>query len=674
MSRITSLFTLLSLLHATLSVPTSGTSYSISPASFPELCVAPAGGSEGSALTITSCDDASSDIAWNYNGVSLQNSAINMCIDITGGEDWSGNLAQVWQCYTGNQHQMFMMDGDLIKWSGKGMCLDLTDGKGEAGTKVQIWTCGSSNPHQQWVFNEVEEVDGCHATTSSVTAADVMMTAAANSTASVTASLTSTAIYSSNSASGTLGVELLAGASGSGSSSKHHYYPQTGSSSSSSSARSGFNATDSATYSTAFNTEAAASSATASASATDSNVTATSTTSSGSLQVSGTAVVDSNGNIVKLRGTNLGGWLVIEDWMCGITDESGSTDRFSQTTLETRFGVDQTHALLETWYDNWLVSSDFDNIAALGFNVVRLPFGFRNLQWQNGSWITDSSGNVDFSRLDWAVAQAKSRGIYVIPVFHIWDGQEAGYSTISEDSDEGQTQRDAAGEIWKKVAAHFIGESTIAAYDAINEPTGSANDQLQRDLYTAIRSVDANRIIVMESISTDPSTYGWNNTIYSFHEYLMMGSDSSYNEAQWNGNDGASNSINTWLAFNIPVYIAEFMADGSTLDFILGQCNNGNLWWSGWTYKTVNMDRWGLYNFGGFSVDVSSDSYSSIQNQWSNMGGITRQAVADQYQSATSKKRSLAVRSPRVGETRQFHGSHKSRSRRGLQHRGSSRF
>jgi endoglucanase len=164
-------------------------------------------------------------------------------------------------------------------------------------------------------------------------------------------------------------------------------------------------------------------------------VSAGSGSTSGYLKTSGTKVVDGNGNTVVLRGTNLGGWLVFEDWMCGISDESGNSDREAQVTLESRFGLDQTKALMNVWQDNWLVSSDFDNIASLGFNLVRLPVSYRNFKWSNGSYITDSSGNVDFSRLDWAVAQAKSRGIYVIPVYHIWEGQvgqgTSDYSTIS---------------------------------------------------------------------------------------------------------------------------------------------------------------------------------------------------------------------------------------------------
>ena len=163
MSRITTLLSVLALLTPAFSFPVSGTTYSISPASFPDLCVAPAGDSEGSKLIVTSCENASSEIAWVYNGQSLLNSGTDMCVDITDGTARSGNTAQVWDCYSNNPNQHFSMGGELIKWSS--FCLDLTDGKGDVGTVVQIWSCFSENPNQQWVFNEVQEIDGCDATT-----------------------------------------------------------------------------------------------------------------------------------------------------------------------------------------------------------------------------------------------------------------------------------------------------------------------------------------------------------------------------------------------------------------------------------------------------------------------------------------------------------------------------
>jgi endoglucanase len=432
-------------------------------------------------------------------------------------------------------------------------------------------------------------------------------------TASITASVTGS-ITASVTESATIGGELWAGGGGQ----NHGHHSSHGWQSASASAWN----------------SATASETGASTTASSPTTKPTSTSTSGYLQTSGTAVVDSNNNVVNLKGTNLGGWLVLEDWMCGITDNSGSGDRFAQTTLENRFGVDATWQLIQTWQDNWLVASDFDNIASLGFNVVRLPFSYRNFVWPNGSYVTDSNGDIDFSRLDWAVAQAKSRGIYVIPTYHIWDGQADDYSAVSEDTSKGQSQRDLMGTLWGKIATHFLGETTIAAYDAINEPTGSANNKLQRDLYNSIRAADPARIIIMESINAAPDS-DWTNVMYSLHEYLMMGSDTGYNQNMWN--TGAATDVSLWQSWNVPVYVGEFMADAGTLSWMLSQINGmSNVWWSGWTYKTVNMGRWGLWNTAGFSVDVQNDDWNSINNQWSSsaMSQINQQAVASQYQSA----------------------------------------
>ena len=788
MSRYTAILSVLSVLTASLAAPTSGTSYTISPSSYPELCLAPEVNGNGASLIVTSCGD--SDVEWVWNGDSLQNTANNVCADITDGADYSGNHVQVWGCYPGNTNQKYSIDGENIKWSGKHKCLDLTDGAGVSGTRIQIWSCYSENDNQKWVFNQVSSAATAAPTTTSTTLiAAASPTAASTDSPLVPAMPSSSTTESSTTTSTSASVPTTTGMFSSKAFGKcmlievnqlplvamtattatmavmmdmttmtpatrpvralvHHDEPEltllpattmAPSSSTSSSSWSASTATASASspiggalwagnnsdsnswssttsaYGSASSatstwgnsaTSASQSSSTASghsskkghsktsspaasssttttwgASSTWSASTASSATyssapvstgnpvsNSGILQTSGTSVVDSNGNKVVLRGTNIGGWLVMEDWMCGISDSSGNADRFSLTTLENRFGVDGTHSLLMAWQDSWLTSSDWDNMASLGFNVVRLPFGFRNLMWANGSWIPDR-----YAKMDWAIAQAKSRGIYVIPVFHIWDGQEAQYSTISEDSSTGQQQRDAAGAIWKEVASHYLGETNIAAYDAINEPTGSANNNLQQDLYKAIRSVDSNRIIILESIGENPADYGWTNVMYSMHEYLMMQGDVNSNKGAWQS--GVVDSINSWNGFNIPTYLGEFMADGDTLTYMLDQANQLGVWWSAWAYKTVNMGRWGLYNTGGFSVDVNTWSYGDILNQWSNMGGLTRQAVADQYQSATgsSKKRSVTVGGDKPGETRRFTGGHRGRSRRALVH-GGSRF
>ncbi|TYJ55626.1 hypothetical protein B9479_003658 [Cryptococcus floricola] len=423
----------------------------------------------------------------------------------------------------------------------------------------------------------------------------------------------------------------------------------------------GASATASATQSTngSSNGTATATTATSAISATAS----VGSMSSGKLQTSGNKVVDSDGNTVVLRGTNIGGYLVLEDWMCGITDDSGSSDRFSLSTLENRFGNDKARVLVEAWADTWLTDADFDELVEIGFNVIRLPFSFRTVQNADGSWRDDA-----FTRMDWVIANAKARGIYTIVDFHMWPGQEASYSAISENSDDGASQRAAVGEIWKKVAEHYIDEPAIFGYDVINEPTGSYGDYLQQDLYTAVRSVDSDRIIIHESISTDPSTYSWTNVIYSIHEYNMMGSDLDSNKEQWTS--GVQSYIDTWSGYNIPTLLGEFMADGDTLDYILNQANGQGLSWLSWAHSTVNMGRWGLWNHGSFNVNVGTDDYDTILAAWSSMPSTSHTSVYDQFKAgasgstSVSSKRNVIPFAPRAQTTKRLHASHGGRSRR----------
>lgn len=546
-----SLLALTSLVSAATNSPTSGVTYTISPASHPDLCVVPAGDYDGARLTLADCDD-SDQIAWTFNGQSLTNTAVDRCVDVMDGGHWNGNGLQAWECFDHNTNQRFSPSSGTIKWTGTGMCLDLTDGNAHAGTMLQLWQCFDGNTNQQWSFEQVQEVEDCDTTTSAVAGASTTVAASASSTIGGGLWVTGTASSSAS-----------ASADWSASSTSANWSASSSSADWSASATASSSSDWSAT---------SVSSAAASASATVGTGGSGSSDFSGYLQVSGTNVVDPSGNNIQLKGTNLGGWLVWEDWMCGITDNSGSADRFPQTTLENRFGETQTRELMKVWQDNWLVSSDFDILKNMGFNVLRLPFSYRNFIRSDGTWITDSSGNLDLSRLDWAIAQAKSRGMYVIPTYHIWDGQEQRYSTVSEDSSDGQAQRDKMGALWTVIAKHFAGESAIAGFDAINEPTGSANNNLQRDLYNAIRAGDSKRIIIMESIANQPDS-DWTNVMYSMHEYLMMGeNDDGYN--QWMFQQGVRDDTNQYTSVGVPTYIGEFMASGNTLSWMLDQMNN----------------------------------------------------------------------------------------------------
>jgi len=108
-------------------------------------------------------------------------------------------------------------------------------------------------------------------------------------------------------------------------------------------------------------------------------------------------IVNEEGEQVILRGTNLSGWLVFEEWM-GLANVKDGTE-LTDTLIE-RFGYEKAMELLNTYYDNYITENDFDIMAAMGFNCIRIPFWYRNFTDENGEWRLNENGEIDFSRHD----------------------------------------------------------------------------------------------------------------------------------------------------------------------------------------------------------------------------------------------------------------------------------
>ncbi len=330
------------------------------------------------------------------------------------------------------------------------------------------------------------------------------------------------------------------------------------------------------------------------------------------LHTSGNKIMDSTGKQVILRGVNLGGWLVTENWMCGITDTTDAEGRASIQSLEKRFTKPQVKQLVKTWEDNWITAADLDTIQSLGFNFVRVPFGWRNLQDQKQQWYLDSLGHIDFSRFDWIVTQAAMRHIYVLLDYHIWLNQNQDYSGISHvDS----VIRNAC-KIWKAVAGHFYGNTTVAGYDLLNEPTASYRDTVMHLIYDTVRSVDPSHMISIEWTAID--TGRWHNVLYQNHWYGLTSSSKSRNVTYF---DSAYLPVlNNADSKGVPYYIGEtHVADDSSMAWSLYQYCLHNTSWSPWTYKTINQWGWGLISLfpNKVSANIVKDPYDTILAKWS---------------------------------------------------------
>ena len=258
------------------------------------------------------------------------------------------------------------------------------------------------------------------------------------------------------------------------------------------------------------------------------------------LVTQGKKIVDQSGNEVKIKGVNLGGWLIHEEWMCPVDSVDNIT---TFETLTKRFGQEKAYNLINEYENNWITEYDLDQIKDMGFNCVRVPFWYRNFYYDDqGTKIYDENGNWDFSRLDWIIKECKARRLYVILDFHGAPGYQSNAQHSGKDHACGLFKSTAAAEgyrkltaeLWTAIAQRYSDEPTIAMYDLLNEPMCDVVSYLEKNnaktvsmysrLYKAIRSVDNNHIITMEAIwrmynLPAPYLMGWNNVVYQLHFY-----------------------------------------------------------------------------------------------------------------------------------------------------------
>lgn len=360
---------------------------------------------------------------------------------------------------------------------------------------------------------------------------------------------------------------------------------------------------------------------------------------SDALYVDGTKIYNRRAEDVMLRGINLGGWLIMEDWFCPI-DNAKKGDHYTTEVLESRFGTEKTRELYEIYQDNWITETDFQNIADIGFNCVRIPFWYRNFQSDdNGTWIRDENGEIDLSRLEWAVEMCRKYGLYAILDLHGANGSQ-GYADHCGNSSEngenyhffdrnstGAQYRRQAVELWSVIAERFAGNPAVAMFDLLNEPMCNVPElsknyryiwKFYDDAYKAIRAKDPSRIITMiGSWSIDrlpnPEMYNWKGVVYQYHQYDSDESD-------------YTNRIKSALkkGYNVPQYAGEFhpVSDRVTLDFAINAYDSNNINWSLWTYKGYNSwsnnTDWFIYcsSSDDLCVDAENDSYETIEKKW----------------------------------------------------------
>lgn len=334
-----------------------------------------------------------------------------------------------------------------------------------------------------------------------------------------------------------------------------------------------------------------------------------------------------SGDVVYLRGTNAGGWLVQENWM---NPTNAGDQKTMMNTLKNRFGESTRDSLVAVYEDNYWTTQDFDNCAAMGMSVIRLPFTYMNLCDDNGNLRSNA-----FDRLDWFVSNCSSRGIYVILDLHGAFGSQNGMDHSGEVNNGtqlwyNQTNKDKTLWLWRKVAEHFAGNPAVAAYDILNEPgiKAAATYSLQWDfyneIYNTIRAVDGDHIIIMESCwdadnLPHPSRYGWTNVAYEYHYYPWNHISSTSGQQSYTASKVSDiNGHN----YGVPTFVGEFTCfemEGGWR-YAMSTYNEQGWHWTTWSYKATGNTSWGIYNHSPGTVDIYNDSADTIRSKWSNVG------------------------------------------------------
>ncbi len=348
----------------------------------------------------------------------------------------------------------------------------------------------------------------------------------------------------------------------------------------------------------------------------------------------GQDIVNRKGEKIQLKGVNLGAWLIWEDWLCPYEEASAHADVLE--VLTDRFGQDGAYELMNTYMDNWITEYDLDEIKAMGFNCVRVPFWYRNFYYDdNGTKILDKNGEWDFSRLDWVVEECSKRELYVILDMHGAVGYQSdaphngkGDSCgLYEKTEQGERYRELTDELWTAIATRFKGNPAVAMYDLLNEPMCDVdcgeitrrinNEFIYTRLYDTVRAVDEDHIITLECIWTPlalPQSFlkGWTNVVYQVH---------FYNNSNLIFNIFAL--ITKIIHFNVPLLMGEFYPHKSTTwDNCFDFMDKINYNWCLWTYKATGHMMWESdwclrgSKDGFYRAKVQTDSFEDIAAKW----------------------------------------------------------
>jgi hypothetical protein len=314
----------------------------------------------------------------------------------------------------------------------------------------------------------------------------------------------------------------------------------------------------------------------------------------GFVKAEGKKLVNGDGREFLLRGVGLGSWLLPEGYMWRFPKE-GDRPRRIERLVETLVGREKAERFWEAYYDRYVAEADIRQIAAEGFNSVRVPINARALL-EDGEPERLRADRI--ALLDRLVGWCRTYRVYVILDLHGAPGGQTGSNIDDSERDlpelfTDERNRRLTVELWRLLAGRYKDEWIVAGYDLLNEPLPEWFAEynrlvmpLYRDIVKAIREVDARHMIILEGVhwSTDWSIFDDvidGNVMLQFHKY-------------WNNPD--TDSIRKYLdmreSFGVPIFMGEGGENNKSWYAGAFQLfEDHDISWNFWTWKKMSTDN-----------------------------------------------------------------------------------
>ncbi|CAL1702367.1 unnamed protein product [Somion occarium] len=253
------------------------------------------------------------------------------------------------------------------------------------------------------------------------------------------------------------------------------------------------------------------------------------------IKVSGTKLVDKDGNEIILRGAGLGGWMNMENFISGYP----GCEFQIRAALADVVGKEKSEFFFDKFLEYFFSDADAVFFKSLGLNCIRLPFNYRHFEDDMNPRVLKPEG---FKHLDRVIDLCAKHGIYTILDLHTAPGGQntdwhADAGTHIANFWVHKDFQDRAIWLWQELAKHYKDNTWIAGYNPLNEPTDPYHTRVidfYDRVYQAIREIDPDHALFLDgnTFASDFSHFGdshkkWENAAYSIHDYSVFGFPSS---------------------------------------------------------------------------------------------------------------------------------------------------